>query len=356
MAFLQTLLGPDLVTAISPPAGEWVLISEYDTPTKAILNDAETGKTITITVSSDPNKNFDIVEEDRFTSLEVVYYPQQQYTFPLVFTELFRNKKSAEGSVYSSGPNKGQKKYTSDDLETWKYSSMTIGTRNDKEVKTIRRLEIHPVAIEFLCKDGGSYVIIVQVSTKVLNPIPALQVKNFLLVVLGLIIEAIGNWGRRMTFAAARNINTDDRLQIKIGDEFYLDVINRTLGKIGLEVSDVSTIAHFAADISSELITSEEGIIEAENLSKAAIHDVNRRTMLNNAKVLENTTELTFQTGLAKAIENLLVKLQEEKTKTAGAYTKVGSKVQYLSIGNEGKGTDPLELLALLKKGGTNAT
>lgn len=362
MEFLKTIFRPDLVTAISPPVGEWVIVSEYNTPVRAILNDAETGKTITITVSKDSTKAYEIIEEDGFTSLEMTTWPEQQHTFPLVFTELFLNKENGKNAVYSSGPEKGKNKYDADDLEVWKYSRAAIGTRNETDVKTLHRLEIHPVAIEFLCQLGGSYVVVVQVATKVLNPIAALQVKNFLTVVNGLITEAIGNWGRTMTFAAARKINTDDRLQIKIGNEFYLDVINRKLRNIGLEVDDVSTILHFAADISENLITSEERIIEAENASIQADFEVQKREKLNTIKKRENDTDAEYKLKIVKGIQEAECAIEEKRANTAKAYVGVNSKLQYLNIGASESSFKMSDILAALgfgnkkEKGGSDAS
>lgn len=345
-----------LLSFASPRSGEWLCIDRFDTPIKAILYDGDQGKTIIIEAK---NGKFERTEINGVITLKGMTWPNSRHFFKLEWTEEVANEDTAKNAVYPAGhPKAGQKKYVS--YKKFLKSEVIIGTRREDDVPYIRQKEVHPVAISFLCRGGGSYTIVVQVTVEVHNPMAAIQVEDFLSVPLGKVTEAIGNWGRSITYEEAQLINVDSHKQITIEDEngvkhFYRDYINIELEKkLGITVSDVTTLDSFVGDGSIEIFNSATAALAAINKKK-------ERLELNLATEAENATNLKYQTQLLDKIKEVGEALLGKQAEVAKNFAGTNG-LQYLNLGGDNKiGFDAMEMLALLtegkrkKGGGANA-
>lgn len=361
---LSVLFEAPLLSFSSPAStGQWIAFKRYSTPISAMLYDGETGRTI---IWEAKNGSFRRTEVDGVVTLKGMTWPKSQYKFKLRWTVLEATKEAAENAVYLDGPKKGQKLYKS--VRTFQHSDIVIAVREEDGVPYLREKEIHPIAIEFNCKGGGSYVIIAQITTVIENPLVSIQLERLLDAGIGPVTEAILKWGKSMTFQQAQNIDVDDKKQILLKDEngtdqFFLDVINKHLKSVGLNVPDVTILDHFIGDNSKEVFKSQNETLIAEQEVAQAEFDTQARLKLNTAQVAENTTELAYDTALLKQLEKTQVAILKEEAKVAGAYVGSTSKLQYLNTGGGSKegASSIMDLFFAMKKdrqtkkGGKNA-
>ncbi len=344
--------------------GKWLVFERFGTPTKAILYDGDRGKTVIVEAKGGEFKHTEI---DGVVTLKGMTWPNAQHLLKFRWTETIPDEETAKTAVYPNGhPKAGQKKYTS--YKKFLHSSIVIGTREEDNVPYLRQKEIHPVAIEFICDGGGSYVIVVQVTVEIHNPMAAIQLENFLDSALGRVTEAILGWGKSKTFKEARAINVDDHKQIMIKDRrgdsrYYLDVINEDLQeKLGISIPDVTQIGHFIGDASKSVFESENKTLEEGNKVKQAEFKKQARLEENIAQQAENTTDLAYKSGLLDKYGEVQGKLLDKQAQIAKNYAG-NNGLTYLSIGDSGatgKAATLPEILAALEatkpKGGKNVS
>jgi hypothetical protein len=351
-----------LLSFTNTAPGKWLVFEKFGTPVKAILYDGDRGKTVIVEAKAG---EFKTTEIEGVVTLKGMTWPNAQHLMKFRWTETVPDEETAKTAVYSVGhPRAGQKKYAS--CKKFLHSGIIIGTREEDNLPYLRQKEIHPVAIEFICRSGGSYVIVVQVTVEIHNPMAAIQLENFLESALGRVTEAILSWGKSKTFEEARAINVDDHKQIMVKDKqgnsrYYLEVINEDLKeKLGITIPDVTQIEHFIGDASKKVFESENNTLEEGNKVKQAAFKKEARLEENIAQDAENKTELAFQTSLLDKIGEVQGKLLDKQIEIAKGYAGKNG-LTYLSTGDTGKGASLPEILAALnspknKKGGGNAT
>ncbi len=362
---LTKLFGAPLISFLSPDAGKWKALKQFNSMTYAVLYDATRGKTVVIRPKGG---DYERKEFNGIVTLKGNMYPSDEYLFDLSWTEQVPNADVANNAVFTDGPKKGQKKYVSNSAESFLHSAIVIAEREESDVPFLFQQEIHPVSIEFPCMGGGSYVIIVQVTVDINNPFKTRAVKKFLHKALGGVKEAIFNWASTKTYNEAKQINVDHInsgpvSEITLPDvngnsKFYLDVLNEKFNReLGFTIPDVSIIEKFTGDASKAIFESENKTLADAQLVPQAEYERDARLRKNEAKGKENQTELEFQTGIITEIKGLMTETLDKHVEIAKAYGQ-GGNLQYYNAGGTNTPSDPLELLALINKqrGGANAT
>lgn len=348
---LDVLFRPPLFSALSFESGKWVVIAEFDTPIMAILFDGDTGKTIIKTmakVGDEAKSSYKTEVIDGVMSLKTLFWPKRQLDFKLHISNLLTKGKGLSYDKFDS-------------VKEFANSKYVIG---DRVVYTdyLREREVHPCIIQFLTDDGGSFVIIVNITTKVFNPIPAIQLEDFLGLINGKVAEQIGNWGRQKNFDDLQKINVNETKKETNGifvknedgkDEFYIDYINRDIKEIGVSIDGIDIVDKFPADESSDLVQSKKQVVDARYKDEAAEYQKNARLKLNNAKDTENKTEAEFVKKKADAIAEAQVKIIQAQAEANKALAT--GNIQYLSQGNQNNPVDLGTLLYTQKKGGSDA-
>lgn len=353
------------ISFLSPEAGKWKALKQFDSMTYAVLYDAARAKTVVIRPKGG---DYERKEFDGIITLKGVMFPSEEFLFDLSWTEQVSNAEIANNAVFTDGPKKGQKKYIANSAETFLHSSIVIAEREESDVPFLFQQEVHPVSIEFPCMGGGSYVIVAQVTIDINNPFKTQTVKKFLHKALGGVKEAIFNWASTKTYNEAKQINVDHInsgacSEITLPDasgnsKFYLDVLNEKFNKdYGFTIPDVSIIEKFTGDASKAIFESENKTIADAQLVPQADFKKRARILENDATEAENTTDLKYRTGLLQEYAKAETAILEKEAAVAGAYVQSGSKLQYLSVGKR-KSFNMGEFLfgSKNKKGGKNAT
>ncbi len=318
-------MDPQLITFISPPAGDWIITKKYQQEKRAILYDP---------TSSDPDRNPG--------SLLIFGWPYGRAYPVLTFTEFVVDPVAAATAVITKGVDNGKLKY-SEGIKTYPNLGLSIGTRKER-VRVIKQIENHPIVAQFTSSDAVNLEAAINTSIEVFDPMPTLKIDDFLGAAALRVVEAYRLWGAKQTFKQNRAVDTNLDPNVpsaNLPDEICnrIEALNNgTFIPEGFKVRHISVVKIAVAPISQAAQDSEEGILIETNKNEA-----DKQT--NAMKLRANETQ--------KQINETAVKLIQDKLTAEAKFVNDTKDAKVAENGAWG-GSEGLRTLIMNGQGGPN--